>query len=235
MSNLVFPAAIKGLTYTVDESLEFGPIIQGASNLSEVRIGQTVNPIHHWTFIYEFIYDTYNSPNNTMPFSPYTDLATMRGFYKARGGTVDDFLYSDADQNGVVLQPMQLLNDGGGNYYTPIQVNDGGEFFEDVTDLNGSLSLFANGVLQTAPTNYSLVGPGYSFPGFSFMGLVAKWVASPPAAPITATFNYYFRVRFETDRQSFEKFLNGLWTIGGSNSQNGTGTLKIKSSRVPAV
>lgn len=65
-----------------------------------------------------------------------------------------------------------------------------------------------------------------------------------PAAPVTAQFNFYFRVRFDKDSLDFEKFLaigssgefvagqgGGYWTIGGSEAQNGTGTLSLRTAR----
>ena len=66
-----------------------------------------------------------------------------------------------------------------------------------------------------------------------------------PDAPVTAQFHFYFRVRFSTDSQDFEKFSGsnssagqppsgqggGIWTIGGSEAQNGTGTLKLRTRR----
>jgi hypothetical protein len=66
-----------------------------------------------------------------------------------------------------------------------------------------------------------------------------------PAAPVTAQFHFYFRVRFSSDSQDFEKFLGigsgagqppagqggGYWTIGGGESQNGSGTLVLRTAR----
>jgi len=66
-----------------------------------------------------------------------------------------------------------------------------------------------------------------------------------PAAPVTAQFHFYFRVRFASDQQDFEKFAGigssagqppagqggGYWTVGGSESQNGTGTLILRTAR----
>ena len=68
---------------------------------------------------------------------------------------------------------------------------------------------------------------------------------SGPPAPVTAQFRFYFRVRFDSDSQDFEKFLGagssagappagqggGYWTIGGENSQNGSGTLVLRTAR----
>jgi hypothetical protein len=77
------------------------------------------------------------------------------------------------------------------------------------------------------------------------MGLYLKWGSgTPPTGPITAQFDFYFRVRFTEDNQDFEKFLNvgaagkwvagqggGYWTIGGSESANGSGQLKLRTAR----
>lgn len=129
-------------------------------------------------------------------------------------------------------------------YYTPLQRNMGGQFLEDVTDLNplngSGLVVKANGVTQTAGTcggggtTFELHGPGLAIPGASFGGMYLKWCAQP-TPPITASFSFYFRVRFATDKQDFEKFVNNLWTVGGSESKNGAGTLKLTTSRPASV
>jgi hypothetical protein len=129
-------------------------------------------------------------------------------------------------------------------YYTPLQRNMAGVFFEDVTDLNpvsgSGLAVEANGVAQTQAAgnvcsgggDFELHGPGLAIPGFSFAGMYLKWCAAP-TPPITASFNFYFRVRFEKDTQDFEKFLQRLWTIGGTEGQRSSGVVKICSAGTP--
>jgi hypothetical protein len=56
-----------------------------------------------------------------------------------------------------------------------------------------------------------------------------------PTGPITATFSFYYRVAFETDTQDFEEFMYQLFTIGGAGSKNGSGMLKIMTSRPPSL
>lgn len=302
MSNALYPANVKGLTYTVLKAPEFFTFVQPAPNQYTVRIPQTVNPIWHWKLIYDYVYDNSLSPANTKPYSPYTDLATLMGFFMARSGQFDDFLFTDPDDNAVTAQTMQVVNDGLGTYYTPIQRWMGGLFYEDVTDLNplngSGLVVKANGITQTGGgTNYTFLGPGLAIPGYSFMGMYIKWtnpttngtwqashayllnqtILDPaghiqkittagtsgtsqpawndsgstttdntatwtdqgynpgPALPVTATFNFYFRVRFETDQLDFEKFMYQTWTIGGSQGKNGKGMLELISSRTPTV
>lgn len=236
MSNAVFPANVKGLAFTTVKAPEFKTIVQAAGSGSEVRIQQRRNPIWHFALMYEFLFDNFLGASNTKPYSPYTDIQTMMGFVLARSGQNDDFLYTDPDDNSLTLAQLQLVNDGSGNYYSPVQRNMGGLFYEDITDLNGGITVYANGVLQTGGgVNYSLLGPGLSIPGNSYLGMYLHWIGGAPATPITATFNYYFRVRFETDQVDFEKFMDQLWTIGGENSRNGSGQLKMVTSRPPGV
>lgn len=136
---------------------------------------------------------------------------------------------------------LQLVTDGT-YWYSPLQRNFGGRFLEDITDLNANtsiggsaLAVYADGVLQTLTTNYTLNGPGLSINGYSYQGMYLKWVTSspppPPTAPITSQFNFFFRACFETDDLDFEQFLNEVWTVGGPDTKNGAGYLKIQTRR----
>jgi hypothetical protein len=184
---------------------------------------------------------------------PGTTGSTLPTF-STSGGTTSDGSVVWTDQGhyaggfpNTPFAQLSLVNDGAGNYYSPIQRTLDGNFFEDVTDLNGSIVVYANGTLATVGSSagqYEVMGPGLALPTASYMGMYLKWGAgTPPTAPITAQFNFYFRVRFESDSQDFEKFLGlgssvvaagqggGFWTIGGSEAQNGTGTLKLCTAR----
>ena len=234
MSNKIFPAAVRGLAYNVTKAPEDSTTLQRAINASEVRIANWQNPIWHWDLIYTVLFD---NPGNIASGLTVTDLKAMMGFYLARQGMFDNFLYSDPTDNHVSPDDQELnviVVDG--IYYTPIQRamgEPGDQFFEDITDFDGPLSLYANGVLQITPSDYTLLGPGVALPGYSFDGYVAQWT-SAPATPITADFGFFFRVRFDLDKMAFEEFVNSLWTLGGSESQN-SDTLKLISARVPKV
>jgi hypothetical protein len=140
--------------------------------------------------------------------------------------------------NGALAQTLPLVTDGSGNYYSPIQRNFGGQFLEDITDLNTTayqLKVWANAVLQSPGSpGYTIAGPGLSLPSSSYQGLYLQWSAQP-ATPITAIAQFYFRTVMESDQADIEQFMQQLWTIGGQNSKNGSGMLKIKSSRVALV
>jgi hypothetical protein len=123
-----------------------------------------------------------------------------------------------------------------GLWYSPLQRNLGG-FAEDVTDLNGSLTLYGNGAVLTGTDAGALSStPGLAIPGASYMGLYIAWTTGyVPTAPVTASFKFYFRVRFETDAIDFEKFVSDLWTIGGSEGTGGAGSITLVSDRPASV
>lgn len=315
MALSVFPV-LPGLTFTVVKTPSFNTLDMKSPNAYEVRISQTSNPVWTWTLIYDFMHD--------FPWGAFTtvsELRTMMGFFLQMSGMAGSFLFSDPDDNYVgpalisaapntPLAQLSIVTDGVGNWYSPIQRTLDGVFYEDITDLNGAITVYANGVLKSLGTsagNYQVGGPGLALPTSAYMGLYLRWINAvtavwlashayalndeildpaghiqkvttagtsgtqapvfndsgsttpdgagalvwtdqgytpAPSAPITAQFNYYFRVHFDTDSIDFEKFVNvgtnavrfagqggGIYTIGGSEAVNGAGTLKLTSAR----
>jgi hypothetical protein len=304
MSLLVYPSAVRGLTFTTVKAPSFNTLIQSAPNRVETRLAQTRNPTWKWQLIYDYLKD---KPLDTVPSLAYTDLQTMIGFFESMQGSYDDFLYSDPDDNfvgpgiitagwlpvfpyayqsiviaaghaqqiiavsgpgatsgtstptwsttggtvvdggftwldlgaalsGGTLWPnpqaqLQVVTDGT-NFYSPIQIYRGGQFYEDISDLNGPLTVYENGVIGTHA--FSVGWGGLSVGGSSYAGLFLNWGTNNPNQPVTVNFNYYYRCRFSDDTQDFEKFLNQIWTIGGAGSKNGSGQLKFQTSRTAA-
>src|SRR5208282_845214 len=150
MSNAIYPTEVRGLTYTVFRQMQFDTIVQSAPNKSETRLAQTINPIWAWELPYDYLK---NNVGDIIPGQIYTDLKIMQGFYAARGGEYDDFLFPDPDDFYVgpglisaapnTLAELQLITDGLGHYYSPLQRHYGGSsgtdvvggFYEDITDL----------------------------------------------------------------------------------------------------
>ena len=248
----VFPV-LPGLTYTSVKTPKFSSLVASSASGYESRVAQYQNPIWEWQLVMDFLHDFFWSS-----FTTVSELRTLMGFFNAQSGMSASFLYSDPDDNyvgpalvsaapNVPLAQLQVVNDGAGNYYSPIQRTLDGVFYEDITDLNGSIAVYKNGTLATVGVGagqYEVMGPGLAIPGYSFAGLYLKW-GSSPATPVTAQFNFYFRVRFSEDNQDFEKFAGqgaaagqppagqggGYYTIGGSESQNGGSVLKLRTAR----
>jgi hypothetical protein len=243
VSNDIFPT-IRGKYITVLKSDESDTIIQSSRARIETRISQMSNPVRHWEFVYDYLWD---DPGNLLTGLSATDLQTLRGFINAHTQW-DDFLYSDPDDNSVGpgLLPggtpnvpnaqLQLIQDPTtGTWYSPIQRWLGGNAYEDLADFGpAGVTLFDNGIAKFAPADYTLGGPGLAIPGFASLAVYAQWTGTP-TGPITAEFDFLFRVRFEENKQDFEKFLRNLYTIGGSNAQLGSGSLKIVTARTSLV
>lgn len=234
------PTQLSGLAWNVMKSSEESTLVQRAANAAETRIAQWQNPIWHFELIYEVLFD---NPNRLNPGNSVTEYRLMQGFWLRQKGQFKSFLFDDPRDDSVGpalladLTPnpaaqLPVVTDGAANYYSPVQRNFGGLFLEDITDLNGAITVYDDGVLKTQGTDYSVIGPGVAFPGYSFMGLVIQWLSGyVPVGPVTAQFFFYFRVRFEMDKQDFEEFVNQLWTVGGSENKNGTGYIQLMSAR----
>lgn len=238
MSLPIFPV-LPGLTWPVPKSSEFNTIQQNSPNFMQTSVVQAQNPRWHWELLFDVL-----RQNLAQNFNEYQQL---QGFILSLYGGALDFLFSDPSDNSVgpaillgVPNPaaeLQVWNDGAGNYFSPVQRNMGG-FYEDIPDLNGGITVYANGTLATVGTGagqYQLLGPGLAIPGFSTLGMYLAWGASTaPASPVTAQFNFYFRCKMESDLQTFDQFLNTMWTVGGSEAFSSV-SLKFMSSRIPEI
>lgn len=239
MSNLVYPAYpdYRGLAFTVLRAPEYDTIVQRGPNGVETRVLRLQNPRWHWVLNYNYLKD---KPDDIPDELIYTDLNTLLDFILKHKGRYEDFLFRDPDDEYVgpgligaspnLKAELQLVQDViTGIWYSPIQRRMGGQFWEDISDLHGVLKIYANGTLQ-GEDDYIVGGPGLGITGYSFAGLYAQW-AVEPTPPITAEFYFYWRVRFESDRQDLDKFMPRLWAIGGDQGEKGEGTVKLVTVR----
>jgi hypothetical protein len=143
MTLAVFPSNVRGLSYPVDKTSEFNTVAQKATNLAETTVAQTYNPVWNWELTYEFLFD---EPGAARGQARVTDYRLLQGFLLACGGKANSFLFDDPTDDfvgpgviaGVPNTPMaqlSVVNDGAGTSYSPVQRNMGGQFLEDITDL----------------------------------------------------------------------------------------------------
>ncbi|EXI85589.1 MAG: hypothetical protein AW11_03417 [Candidatus Accumulibacter regalis] len=185
MSNEVFPA-LPGLKWGIVKTPEWSTKVQRSANGRELRAAFFSYPIWHFTLSYEVLRGA----------NGFAELQALVGFFNARQGSFDSFLYSDPSDNAVTAQAFGTGN--GSTTAFQLKRTYGGAT-EPIFGVNGSPSIYVGGVPQ---------GGGYTI---SSTGLVTFSAAPPAAAALTWTGQFYFRCRFANDQSEFEQFLRDLW------------------------
>ena len=128
------------------------------------------------------------------------EMQSLAGFYNARQGAFDTFLFNDPDDNTVTLQAL-----GTGNAVTTQfqLVRSFGGNVEPVWDTNSSPLIYVNGILKTFGTDYTI----------GLTGLITFTVAPGAGLAVAWTGTYYWRCRFLKDNLSFQQFMRQLWTL----------------------
>lgn len=150
-------------------------------------MSERVYPIWKHTLAYNFLRDT----------GVFPELKTLGGFWLARGGPADSFLFTDPDDSVVRNEFIGL----GGAGRTVFQLlRTWGAYIEPVFYPNHISGVFVNG----QPVAYT-------------RGLLGQITLSKRPAPgqlVTWSGAYFFRSRFGSDTASFEKFLHQVWKSG---------------------
>ena len=196
MSTQVFPSFI-GLGWDIVRTPIWDTIVQQNVSGKEVRMPNFTYPRWQWQLTYNALRQ--GSVNN----AAYTEFAQLVGFYNARQGQFDSFLYQDQDDNAVTTQG---IGTGDGTTTAFQLVRQFGAFVEPVLAPNtgGTINIYINGTKQT--TGYSISAWGSANPG------VVTFTTAPIAsAAITADFGYYWPVRFTTDSIDFNKFISNMY------------------------
>lgn len=187
MSSAVFPA-LPGITWDITKAPQWNTKVQRSDGGKELRAQFFTVPIWRWGLAYDVL-----RSDPTLH-----EYQTLVGFINQRAGMFDSFLYSDPSDNTVTAEPFGTGN--GSTTAFQLQRALGG-FEENVTDLNGTPSIFINGTLQVS---------GYTI---NATGLVTFSSAPAAAAALTWSGSYYWRVRFDIDNPEFTEVASGLWTL----------------------
>ncbi|HLG86261.1 MAG TPA: DUF2460 domain-containing protein [Alphaproteobacteria bacterium] len=194
MSTAVFPA-LAGLEYPVTRTPVFKTLVQESVSGKENRAALQVYPRWKWSLSFNFLRDDSNN-----------EFRTLLGFFLARQGAYDSFLFDDVDDDGVTDQPVGVGD--GSNLNFPLVRTLGG-FVEPILAVNTNVvaTVKVNGVLQAFTSQWGWLFGAYGPYGIAF----TPGNAPGNGASVTATFNYYWPVRFTADDNDFTKFMNKLW------------------------
>jgi uncharacterized protein (TIGR02217 family) len=195
MSNVHFPTLV-GLTWDIKKAPQFSTLTQKAVSGREVRAALQAYPLYLWTLTYEYL------PEGR-------DFATLLGFFLARQGSYDSFLYVDPSDHLVAGQP---LGTGDGATLVFPLVRSLGSFAQPVED-GAASAVYKAGVAQSGSTwSITSSATGYH-------DQLTFTVAPAIGAAISADFTYSWRVRFAEDTTEFTNFMNQLWSNGGIKLQ----------------
>lgn len=185
MSNALFPT-LPGLRWDIEKNPEFNTIVQRSVSLAELRGSFTATPIYNFTLHYDVLRD------DTL----HNELKQLAGFFLARRGKWDSFLFLDPDDSAATLQAFGT-GDGATTAFQLVRTF--GSFTESVCNIGVSPAIYKAGVLQVG---------GYSV---SATGLVTFSMAPTGGQALTWSGTYYFRCRFLEDTQQFNQFMRQLW------------------------
>ena len=189
MSNAVFPT-LTGMSMDCTRSPIWSTVTRQSTSLREYRVANATFPRYKYKLSFEVLRQGQG----------YAEFATLVGFYNARQGGFDSFLFQDPDDYTVTGQAVGL----GDGVSTKFQlVRSLGGFAEPVYDLNGAPLIYVNGVLQTITTQYTL----------STSGLVTFITPPSGGAVVTWDGSYYRRCVFSKDSLDFTKFMQNLWEL----------------------
>lgn len=189
MSNSIFPT-LQGLTMKVSKTPSWPTDIQSSQTGKETRVKFQPTPRWSWTLEYEFLMDDRSAG--------LSDLQKLAGFWLAHQGELDSFLY--ADPNDYIVTDHRIGTGNGSK--TAFQLGRSlalttYEYVEPITEINGAVVVKVNGTTVSAT--------------LGSLGVVT--LAAPPAngAAITASFSYYWRVRFASDL-NLNRWIEKVWT-----------------------
>jgi uncharacterized protein (TIGR02217 family) len=186
MSNFIFPT-LPGLGWSVIKTPKWSTKIQEAVSGKELRSAWFAAPKYTFRLSYEILRgDSVN-----------LELQTLLGFFNARQGSFDSFLYSDPADNSVTAQS---IGTGNGIETVFALVRTFGGNVEPAMNINAISGIYLNG---TASSAYTVDGYG----NVTFNAAPGSGVA------ITWSGTYYYRCRFVKDTSEFDNFMYQLWAL----------------------
>jgi uncharacterized protein (TIGR02217 family) len=183
----IFPI-LAGLEYPVVRTPIFKTLTQETASGMETRAALQLYPRWQWTLSFNFLRDDGTD-----------EFHILLGFFLARRGSFENFLYLDPDDNAVDRQQ--------------IGIGDGSNrVFQLVRTLGG----YTEPVLTPILTTIYIGGVALSTSDWTSGGDLGPGQVKLNSAPahgvsVNATFSYWWPVRFLADQYDFSKFMNRLW------------------------
>jgi uncharacterized protein (TIGR02217 family) len=195
MSNAIFPT-VAGLGWSIHKVPLFKTAISEARSGKEVRSAAMAQPRYRIELAYSYLKnDGVIGAGNSDD-----DLRTILGFFLARQGSFDSFLWTHPYDNTVT---SQNLGTGNGSLTQFQFFRSIGGFNETIQNVNQITSLTVGGAAKTQGVDFSV----------SSSGTITFTSAPTNGAGIVASFTFYYRVRFADDQLDFENFMYKLYEL----------------------
>ncbi|STZ77342.1 DUF2460 domain-containing protein [Bergeriella denitrificans] len=188
MGNAVFPT-LPGLKWGVTKTPVWSTKVQKSVSGREKRTAYYSYPQWRFSLSFEVLRNR----------GTIRELETLAGFFNARRGSFESFLYEDPTDNQVTDQLIGNVVAGTTRYQL---IRAFGGFVEPVLAVKGNPVIKINGVVKTKGRDYSITDTGQ----------VVFHTPLTPGQRITWSGGFYFRVRFDSDTADFENFIGHLWS-----------------------
>jgi uncharacterized protein (TIGR02217 family) len=192
MSNAIYPVGLAGETFPIVKRPVFSTVVQPTASGMEVRIAN-----------YPYALEEWDIPYSVLDMST-GDFATLYGFYCARFGAFDSFLFYDPNDNFVT---GQSIGTGNGALRTFPMKRSVGSSTQYVYDINTVIASYPSSG-AVAPKVY--VG-GVIATGWTISTVGVLTFNSAPTGAVTADFGYFWRCRFVEDKLEFSQFVTSMW------------------------
>jgi uncharacterized protein (TIGR02217 family) len=195
MGNYVFPT-LTGRGWDLVKSPSYNTKVQRATSGKEYRTAFMQYPLYEFTLTYDLLRDA----------ATFQELQALMGFYNARQGSFDSFLFLDPSDSSIVAQRFATGDGATANFPLIRTYGNGTSSANELVQNPSANAVYANGVTM----NYGAGAGNYQM---SSNGTVLFGTAPANMAALTWTGYYYYRCRFAEDSISFRNFMSGLWDL----------------------
>lgn len=192
MSDLIFPT-LRGMDSALTKTPTHNTLrVKSPLTGYEVRGKLRAYPLYAFKLTFNYLLDKLNDKNS--------DLKTLMGFYNRVGGSFDNFLLQDPDDNTVTNQVIGI-GDGTTNVFHLVKTM--GEYTEPVYGvIPNDIEIYINSVRTTLVTVNTHGTVSFGSGQVPHMDDVISW--SGP---------FYYRVIFDEDSNDFERLFRGVWDL----------------------
>ena len=199
MSDYLFPE-LAGLTWDIKKTPKFSTHIASHVSGREVRMSNYAYPVWTWEMTYE-----------VLRAGTEQELQLLMGFFLARSGSFDTFLYKDPDEHNELVGIPLGVGDASLTKFTMFKSFAG--FAEpcgyvDPSSIHVYFGAYSGGSGPPPPLVEQTSGWSFISPNqISFV------IPVPIDTMVVADYNWYYRVRFGEDAQDYNQFMYQLWEL----------------------